>query len=99
MCSHTLWASHTTHNSSWCIVQQRSIAGRPGGRNSPHLLLLQVDHDLGRPQSHLLHEVQVLVPATTGRGTIKQCSQGRDVQNVMDDGKRCGPQRVACKCS
>lgn len=28
-----------------------------------HLLLLQVDDDLWRPQRHLLHKVQVLVPA------------------------------------
>lgn len=36
----------------------------------PHLLLLQVDHDLGRPQRHLLHEVQVLVPAANMGNTM-----------------------------
>ena len=35
-----------------------------------HLLLLQVDHDLGRPQRHLLHKVQVLVPAHINRVAI-----------------------------
>ena len=58
---------HALHHTSWCIVQQRSIAERSGGRNSPHLLLLQVDHDLGRPQRNLLHEMQVLVPAASGK--------------------------------
>ena len=43
-----------------------------------HLLLLQVDHDLWRAQRHLLHEVQVLVPADKRTATCDatiQCAQ------------------------